>query len=842
MEEQKKQGHNPSTTTIKKKNQILEGSTTESEGQTTMLVDSTFESAPEVVRLGDTNAGDDQDCVGLGLFFDDKEISALDLQWEKAAAQVREDVEVGISTTAAPPSATSDAFSGLGAVEDPQQQWIPEPTIREQDAIINHPRRPNMVGQTAWLELRGPRRTLSDEEATQMIKDFETTDKLLQHKDTLVKPRLLYRERFDGPDGKKQYKYRMASIQEIRTNVNAKRSTKLAYQNSDSSSVMSSNHNREGTTKLHVVNKPTLSSSSFSSPTPGKHHKKAILTRGDSETTAASSITGASPKISVNVKKARKHAPKTVISTSRSAYKGSSDTGHDDEVEVKERRVPKLPFGSMLKRTKKSTSKSSSSSEKMTLRSIISWYSDLLDDLEYIEETRIVDSVYDFKKTLDAFMAVPYTDEIPESPVAIQGYHEIHLAIHALWEELYSLYQMDMVSIASASSNEEDEQFECEDQDEDDVMACEPGKTQASTTTTANLGRKSETKKQNRREGKSRDKTKSRHCRRKRKAGRSMRINRHSIRSKANRWDEMSNSGDDLPSVNKIKSKKDTSEDSMDLDKEFEQMDLVETSDQIEEANAGDKKKSGSFESGTSDKKDENHAAPNRNLDDRATDITFSPASSSGRPKKRQATWNKPGSVIKGDGESRVIVNVEPAVEGPLCYKQDPSGIDDGGAIEENSMKASSEIRAETALVPPPPPFMNTKAKDDEPLLGTQDSLSIAQSSTVSMVHPDAAKTKIVNKPESDTISILRHRDETLKTNPSCLRDTGPSVGDAKKHKDGSESMSHRDITHSTEHPIETRHESSKTVNQTNKERWKTKDVGTVDNVDKIQIPKDPGK
>jgi hypothetical protein len=86
----------------------------------------------------------------------------------------------------------------------------------------------------------------------------------------------------------------------------------------------------------------------------------------------------------------------------------------------------------------------------LTLRGILTEYYEMLNALENEYGIPSVASpgvtqphhAHDFRKTLDAFLSVPYTDQLPESMLglALQGYHHIKQTTMALWDELYRIY------------------------------------------------------------------------------------------------------------------------------------------------------------------------------------------------------------------------------------------------------------------------------------------------------------------------------------------------------------------------------------------------------------------
>ena len=291
--------------------------------------------------------------------------------------------------------------SAIKAEQQRQQQELQQlqldgvvDDVNEHDVVLNHTRRHHMIGQQEWLLIRGDRRIISEEEARRLKIQFENSERLLKSGGPHTRPRILYK--LDGKAGKYgRYKCRMASLAEIKKNVNTKR------------------------------------------PTPKSPHSP----KGrDSDLNKSSHSTT----------KKRKVAPLPTISSYGKGQKLASDQP--------------LPKG-----------------RNSTLRTILSSYFEKLNELEqehyqyYYQATHATTQslasrhAQDFRKTLDAFLAVPYTDQLPETLLefALQGYHQIIRTTMTLWDELCKLF-MHTANGSSHSNLTNQKSFT--DANDDDVI------------------------------------------------------------------------------------------------------------------------------------------------------------------------------------------------------------------------------------------------------------------------------------------------------------------------------------------------------------------------------------
>ena len=105
---------------------------------------------------------------------------------------------------------------------DNKSHWIDECEVNDYDTVINHTRRRSKPGQQAWMEARGRRRVIREEDAIELRKQFESTPILSEDKSQSYYPRIFYRIKDTDTN---QYLYRNATLDEIRHNVSAKRAT-----------------------------------------------------------------------------------------------------------------------------------------------------------------------------------------------------------------------------------------------------------------------------------------------------------------------------------------------------------------------------------------------------------------------------------------------------------------------------------------------------------------------------------------------------------------------------------------------------------------------------------------
>ena len=267
--------------------------------------------------------------------------------------------------------------SAIKAEQQRQQQELQQlqqdgiiDDVNEYDAVLNHTRRHHMIGQQEWLAIRGDRRIISEEEARKLRLQFENSERLLTAGGPRTRPRILCK--LDGKTGKHgKYKCRMASLADIKKNVNTKRPTPKAQKN--------------GSNELN--------------------------------------------KSAHSATKKRKVAPMPAVS-SNTTGKGKKVTAATTQ--------QRLPRG-----------------QNATLRVILSSYFEKLNELEqehyksYYQTTNATTQslasrhAQDFRKTLDAFLSVPYTDQLPDTLLefAFQGYQHIIQTTMSLWDELCKLFK-----------------------------------------------------------------------------------------------------------------------------------------------------------------------------------------------------------------------------------------------------------------------------------------------------------------------------------------------------------------------------------------------------------------
>jgi hypothetical protein len=112
---------------------------------------------------------------------------------------------------------TSAAVTASGAETE---IWMDECDANDYDAIINHPRRRNAPGQQAWLDLRGHRLMIQDQEAEKLLTEFQKTRRVADSVG-FFSPKLLYRVM--KREDRMEYICRPATLLEIRKNVSMKR-------------------------------------------------------------------------------------------------------------------------------------------------------------------------------------------------------------------------------------------------------------------------------------------------------------------------------------------------------------------------------------------------------------------------------------------------------------------------------------------------------------------------------------------------------------------------------------------------------------------------------------------
>jgi hypothetical protein len=289
--------------------------------------------------------------------------------------------ESSMAGAAAAATASDAAAAELNAID--------ECDANDHDAIINHPRRPNVPGQQAWLDLRGRRRIIQDPEAEKLLIEFQKTRRVVGSAG-FFSPKLLYRvSKGEG------YACRPATLLEIRKNVNAKRSKQQPTTNGTSTSSFN---------KSSPSNSTSASSSSM------------VTDSSSASVKPATSTTKTTAKINVVVPKATPAPPQP---------------------------QPTFSKGDKLAVPVKSGSKSTPAphvvvTKRVTLRRTILEFYRMLDELDQVP--RLACEAQDFRKTMDSFLSLPYTDVYPETPVAQQGYHVIHDAVQILWEGLCKLY------------------------------------------------------------------------------------------------------------------------------------------------------------------------------------------------------------------------------------------------------------------------------------------------------------------------------------------------------------------------------------------------------------------
>ena len=138
--------------------------------------------------------------------------------------------------------------------EDEKLPWIDENEVNDFDAVINHTRRRSKPGQQAWMEARGRRRVIRVDEAVALRKQFESTAISTGDGSRPHCPRIFYRIKDNSEN---RYLYRMATLEEIRQNVSAKRATPKNNNKSDASnSLDSSKQSLSQKRKSEVIHLP----------------------------------------------------------------------------------------------------------------------------------------------------------------------------------------------------------------------------------------------------------------------------------------------------------------------------------------------------------------------------------------------------------------------------------------------------------------------------------------------------------------------------------------------------------------------------------------------------------
>ena len=286
--------------------------------------------------------------------------------------------------------------------------------VSEYDSLLSHTRRHHMIGQQVWYEVRGERRRITDSEARRLIEKFENDPRLSK---SPIRPRILVKVAGTSKNEFGQYQCRLASLADIRKNVNTKRDSNSKQQQKQDHQLTFEQFNGKGNLpSVATTPKKRKTSSSppptaLAPPSPGKDIQKSfipIVTPGTSKT----------------------EAPIGRVANNK---KGLNASG----VHGKTLRVILSDYSLKLQILEQECY-NSNSRESMTHCSAMNGGADTV---TVAAATTIMYQIYDFRKTLDVFLALPFTDQLPHTlmDLALEGYHQIVNTTKTLWARLRRL-------------------------------------------------------------------------------------------------------------------------------------------------------------------------------------------------------------------------------------------------------------------------------------------------------------------------------------------------------------------------------------------------------------------
>jgi hypothetical protein len=285
--------------------------------------------------------------------------------------------------------------------------FLDESQLQPEDAVLNHSRRQHLPGQKAWMKLRGDRRKITKEEAHGLIDEFEAPQLRGSEQQGLdfgkysggglddeeIRPRLLYKD--------KNGKYRKATIEEIRKNVNS--------------------NNRKK--KVKSSKKRKVSEDAADGGGGGGGEEEDDLGDEDEELLFTS----------------QNFIPQPTTTT-------TTTDGFDIYEPIKLSDTP--PISQMFLEANKvndvSNNYSSSSlpSSTKTIREFASDYMSSLHDMEGRKTRNFRAESQLFRRTLDSFLTLPYADDAPPGPTDIwfSAYEGTQTIIQRMWNDLCRVF------------------------------------------------------------------------------------------------------------------------------------------------------------------------------------------------------------------------------------------------------------------------------------------------------------------------------------------------------------------------------------------------------------------
>ena len=363
-----------------------------------------------------------------------------------------------------------------------QQQWLSQhrstddqvvSDVTQYDAILGHTRRQHKVGQQVWYEVRGGRRKISDDEAGRLIEKFENDARLAR---SPIKPRILV--------GTKRnelglYQCRIASLEDIRKSVNTKRDTKKkppTVQQPKENDEVSSLEPSVTSTKTPPKKRKTSSSPQPPAVTPSSHGKDAISissssfvpiddvprgVTGAADTTnvpAATSSPGLAAR-PTNYNAGGDHNEGKTLRAVLSDYFAMSHQLEQEYYHHHKQQLQRTDYMNMMMVTTMMMDGGGGGATAASGAAVTTPASTSSNTIMY--------HLHIFRKTLDAFLSVPYTDQLPHTLMELsllEGYHQIINTTRTLWTQLRNLCQTVTATAASLTTKKNNRK---EDDDEE---------------------------------------------------------------------------------------------------------------------------------------------------------------------------------------------------------------------------------------------------------------------------------------------------------------------------------------------------------------------------------------
>ena len=304
-----------------------------------------------------------------------------------------------------------------------------EDEVREYDVVINHPRRQGSIGHCRYQELRGPRRKISLDEAKKILDKFQQP-MLTPLFNEPVRPRLLKRK-YGSVKGDRIYV--RASLEDIIKSVNSKRCKTSKKRKEISSGIETSSEALHGTCTNGRKCGSSSTSTSSSTSASDESIDGRVVSKDDTCNFEPFVLTinesGCDDPIFLDDYFSKRAKVMKLMREPIISFNDDSATVTTiDETSVE---MSSLGDNENIIRF---IDMQLDSARPRTLREIIQQYGMMLNKIEGGEDRYRKESQA-FRKTLDAFLTLPYVDHVPidDSEFDFHGYYVLQNTLRTLW-------------------------------------------------------------------------------------------------------------------------------------------------------------------------------------------------------------------------------------------------------------------------------------------------------------------------------------------------------------------------------------------------------------------------